>query len=240
MTSSRRPLPRNAGPAPRIVKTASAPVLAAGLILSIGLVATQAGCLGLAANFMHAVGADQVPPEYKNYKEFKGNRLAVVTLTEASQYSNDAASRFLSRRIGQILINELDDIRLVREDEIEQWRDENGYDNMDFAAIGSDLKADKVIAIQVSNVTLRDGQSLYRGKADVNLQIIDAADGSILFVHDLDEFTFPENAGQHVSETTESKFEKLYLGVLAERIARLMHPYDFADTVAMDGMIAGQ
>ena len=212
----------------------------AGLIAVLALIATQSGCLGLASNLMHAVGADRVPPEYKDYEDLEDCRLAVVTMTEASQYSNDAASRFLSRRVGQILTNELDDVRLVREDEIEQWRDEHGYDNMDFASIGKDLNAEKVVAIQVSNLTLREGQSLFRGKSDVTLQVIDVADGSTLFIHDLDEHTFPVNAGQHVSETTESKFQKLYLTVLAERIGRLMHPYDFADTVAMDGILANQ
>ena len=129
---------------------------------------------------------------------------------------------------------------MVREDEISKYRDENGYDEIDFVAIGEAVKADKVVGIQVSNMTLLDGQSLYRGRSDVSIQVFDPKTNELLFSRDLDEYTYPESAGQHVSETTETKFQKLYLTVLSERIGRMFHPYDFSDTVALDGRIAGQ
>ncbi|WP_168565543.1 hypothetical protein [Crateriforma spongiae] len=216
------------------------PMVCLAVFAAVTLTSTQCGCLGIAANLMHAVGADKIPPEYENYKDLKDKRIAVVTLTEASRYSNDTASRFLSRQVGQILTSELKDLRLVREDEVQQWRDENGFDNMEFAQLGKDLKADRVLVVDVTDLSLRDGQSLYRGQCSATVELIDPADGSLLFSRDIDEFTYPENAGQHVSETTETKFEKLYLSVLAARVGRLFHPYDFGETVALDGMIASQ
>ncbi|MEM9646023.1 MAG: hypothetical protein AAF989_13625 [Planctomycetota bacterium] len=206
-----------------------------GMVLASMVLISQTGCIGLASNLMHAVGADRIPPKYDGLED---QRVAVVTLTDASQYSNDSTSRFLSRSLGQILLGEVDDMRLVREDEIEQWRDVNGYDNFDFAKIGTDVKADKVVSVQISDMTLLDGASLYRGKANVLVEVIDPASGELLLREEIDEFTYPKNAGQHINETTEAKFERLYLTVLAEKIGRLFHPYDFGETVALDGRIA--
>lgn len=203
--------------------------------LSLGLVGGTTGCTIL-ANLGHAVGADQIPPEYAGLAD---SRVAVVALTDASHYSDDKAARFLARQVGQVLQANVKKVRLVREDEISKYRDENGYDETDFVAIGEALEADKVIGIQVGNMTLLDGQSLYRGRSDVIVQVFDPKTNELLFSRDLDEYTYPESAGQHVSETTETKFQKLYLTVLAERIGRMFHPYDFSDTVALDGRIAG-
>ena len=47
-------------------------------------------------------------------------------------------------------------------------------------------------------------------------------------------------AGQYTSETSEPKFRKVYLRMLAEEIGRSFHPYDFTDRIASDGRIASQ
>jgi len=205
----------------------------AGLAITAG---SQAGC-ALMSNLGHAMGADQIPPEYEGLEDC---RLAVVTISDASQFSEDDVSSYLSRQVSQILTSKLKKIRLVREEEIARWRDTHGYDHVDFVEIGEGVNADKLLGIQINNLRLQDGKSLYRGKAEVEVQIIDPQAGEVLFRRSLSEFTYPETAGQHVSETTESKFQKLYLTVLAERIGRMFHPYDFSDTVALDGRIASQ
>ena len=205
-------------------------VLVVGTILF-----TQAGCLGLYSNLMHAVGADKVPAEYEGLED---SRLAIVTVTDGSQYSNDASARILSRRIGEILLKEVDDVTLVREDLIEQWRDSNGWDSIDFVAIGKGVKADKLLGIELTNLRLRDGATLYRGRADAIISVVDVATGEILYRRELDEFTFPTSAGQYTSETTEPKFRKLYLHMLAKQISRSFYPWDFNETIAIDGAIA--
>lgn len=206
------------------------------LLVAIVLL-TQSGCLGLAANLMNVVKGHTVKAEFK---ELEGKRVAVVTLTDSSQYSDDASARILSRRVSEILLKEVKDIELVREDEVQQWRDRNGWDAIEFIDIGKGVKADKVIAIEMTNLRLRDGATLYRGRAAVTTTVYDVKSGKTEFRKHLDEFTYPETAGQYTSETTEARFRTLYLSVLAARISRWFHSYDYSDTVAMDAAIITQ
>lgn len=209
----------------------------AALLIAAGILVTQTGCLGVYSNLMHAVGADKVPAEYEGLED---SRLAIVTVTDSSQYSNDTSARILSRLVGETLLKEVDELTLVREDLIEQWRDENGWESIDFVSIGKGVKADKVLAIELTNLRLRDGATLYRGRADVTMSVIDVESGDILFRDDLEEWTFPTHAGQYASETTETRFRRLYLDMLATQLCRSFYPWDFSETIAIDGSIASQ
>ena len=212
---------------------------AAGLVALASLVTTtQPGCLGVYANLMHAVGADKVPAEYN---ELEDSSVVIVTTTNSTHYSDDATARLLSRMVGDILLKEkLDDFTLVREDQVEQWRDTQGWESLDYQAMGRDLKADKVISIELSDLTLREGKTLFRGNANATIRVIDTASGKRVYRRSIDEFAFPVNSGQPTSETTESKFRKLYLGMLAKQIARSFHAWDMTEDFAMDSKIASQ
>lgn len=199
------------------------------------LISTQAGCLGLLSNLIHASGADKVPAAYKGLEE---SRVAVVTLTENSQFSDDISARILGRNVMQWLASEVDDIELIREDKIANWRDTHGWDQVEFAEIGRGVDAEKVLAIEVTNLKLRDGATLYRGHADVHISVIDAKTGDELYSRDLEDFTYPTTAGVYTNETTEARFRKLYLGILGKRIARQFYPFDAHEDFALDSIIA--
>ncbi len=201
------------------------------------IVLSQTGCLGMAANLMNAVKGHTVKAEFEG---LEGKRVAVVTLTDSSQYSDDVSARMLSRRVSEILQTKIKNIELVREDEVQQWRDTKGWDAIEFIDIGRGVKAEKVVAIEMTNLKLRDGATLYRGRAEVTTTVYDVESRTEEFRRHLEEFTYPETAGQYTSETTEAKFRALYLSVLAARIARFFHSYDFSDTVAMDATIITQ
>jgi len=210
----------------------------ANSLLLVGLLlALQTGCLGLAANLMNVVRGHTVEAEFDGLKE---KRVAVVTLTDSSQYSDDASARILSRMVAEILNANVKKIDIVREDEVQQWRDQKGWDAIEFVDIGRGVKADKVVAIEMTDLRLRDGATLYRGRAAVTTTVYDVASGKTEFRKHLDEFTYPETAGQYTSETTETKFRTLFLNVLAARVSRYFHSYDFSDTVAMDATIISQ
>ena len=214
------------------VSSIVAAMLVAGIMLT-----TQPGCLGLVANLVHAVGGDKIPAEYEG---LEGSKVAVVTITDSSQYSDDASARILSRKLGEIITREIKEVRLVREDQIEQWRDTNGWDAIDFLSIGRGVEAEKVIGIELGGLRLRDGATLYRGRANVMVTVMDVKTGDIVYQRDLEEFTYPVNAGQYTSETNDSRFRKLYLTMLAQKIARIFYPYDLSETFALDGAIASQ
>ena len=200
------------------------------LTLVCALAVFQSGC-GIASNLMHGLGMDMIPAEYEGLEESK---VAIVTLTDSSQYSNDVAAQDLSGRIGGILTLKVKDVKLVRDDQIAKWRDLNGWDAIDFQDIGEGVEADKVLGIELTNLKLREGQTLYRGKSDVIIKVIDVASGTIDYQRSIDEFTYPTLAGQDVAGISESKFRRRYLTMLAREIARSFHPYDMTDRFAMD------
>ena len=101
-------------------------------LFATGAVISFSGCIsvmGMYANLMHAAGADKIPAEFEGLEDCS---LAIITVTDSSHYSDDASARILSRNVGDILMRELDELRLVREDKIEEWRDMNGWDSTDF------------------------------------------------------------------------------------------------------------
>ncbi|MDA8746429.1 hypothetical protein N9N28_17535 [Rubripirellula amarantea] len=207
------------------------------LAAASGIAVTQVGCLSMAAQVMHAAGMDLVPAQYEGLEK---STVAIVTVTDNSQYTNDPAARTLSRRVGEELTVNVKDIKLVREDLIEQYRDVHGYDSVDYREVGKEVGADKVLVIELTDLTLRDGMTLYRGRADVFLQVVDVATGNTVFKNSIDQYTFPKSTGQHSSETTEDRFRKLYLRVLAGEIVRMFYAYDSTELIAMDSMIASQ
>jgi hypothetical protein len=207
-----------------------------GLSLLILLVVAQAGCIGL-ANLIHAVKGDNLPAEFDG---LKGQRVAVITITDSTQYSDDISARLLSQHVREVLNREVKDLKAVREEDIEQWRDTNGWDSIDYAALGKGVKADKVLAIELTDLRLRDGATLYRGRAGVTTIVYDVASGKREFRRHLEEFTYPVSVGQYASETTEARFRRVYLTVLAQRVARYFHPYNFRDSVAEDARIVNQ
>jgi hypothetical protein len=196
----------------------------------------QTGCIvPFAANLMHAVGADMVPPEYEGLEEMT---VAVITSTDGSQYSQDVVAREINRMVSTIIGKEVKDVVLIRQDQIDQWRDVHGWDESDFASIGKGVKANKVIGIEVSDVRLREGATLFRGRSEARVQVIDVASGEVEYSRDLDDYTYPKLAGQDITETTESRFRKLYLTMLSKEISRSFHHYDVTDRFAADSAIA--
>ncbi|MEZ6091295.1 MAG: hypothetical protein R3C05_25420, partial [Pirellulaceae bacterium] len=189
---------------------------------------TQVGCTSFLTTFLYAMGADLQPAEYK---ELSGSRTAIVVVTDGSQYSDDITSRTLCRKVGEYLELELSDFEMVPEEEVDSWKDINGWEELDFVALGKGTKAEKVLGIEVTGMRLREGQTLYRGRANVTTTVYDVASGRKEFRRSLDDFTFPVHTGKYASETTEAKFRRDFLDILARRVARYFHRYDPRDNV---------
>lgn len=208
------------------------------VVLVMALTAiTQSGCVGLVANLVHTVRGDKVPAEFEG---LENQRVAVITVSDSSIFENDPAARMLAREVGEILEVEVDGLELVREEEIAAWRDNNGWDQLDFVTIGRGVKADKVVAIELIGLQLRDGATLYRGQVTATTTVYDVPSGSKEFRRNLEDYSYPVTGGQYTSETTEKRFRKVFLAVLSDRIARYFHPYDFRDSVALDAALINQ
>ncbi|QDS87990.1 hypothetical protein EC9_21750 [Rosistilla ulvae] len=203
-------------------------------VLLASLIFTQVGCTSALTTIMYAVGADLTPAEFKG---LAGQRTAVVVITDGSQYSDDITSRTLTRKVGEYMEIEVDGFDLVPEEEVDSWKDINGWEELDFVALGKGVKAKKVLAIELTGMKLREGQTLYRGRANVTTTVYDVATGRKEFRRSLDDFTFPVHTGKYASETTEAKFRRDFLDVLSRRVTRYFHRYDPRDNVALDAVI---
>ncbi|MEM9828895.1 MAG: hypothetical protein AAF958_20075 [Planctomycetota bacterium] len=211
--------------------------VSAGLIAATtvgGICVLQSGCLGLASNLMHAAGMDLVPAEYEGLED---QLVAVVVRTPSNRHHDDQIAGDMAIRLQQELTSKVDDFQAVRADKIHDWWDRNGWDANDFQGLGRDVGATRVLLVDIKDLSLRDGATLYRGTADVHVQVIDVATGGVPFTKTIDSFEYPRMAGQSTSETTEKRFRKLYLSILAAEIGRAFHPYDEGERVALDSKI---
>jgi hypothetical protein len=204
-------------------------VVALGLLGSTVL--ASGGCVGLLSNLLHAVQGEFVPAEFG---KLAGKRVAVVAISESSAWSDDQAAKQVARHVGEAIEVEVLDTDVVPEAEVDQWRDVNGWDSVDLAAIGKGVKADYVILIEIGDLVVRDGQTLYRGRAEVTTSVYDVAEDKTVFRRHLPEFLYPVNAGVYATETTEPRFRRAFLLRLGQRIARYFHPYDFIENYAQD------
>lgn len=205
-------------------------------LLAATLSMSQVGCIRFAANLVNTLrGGDGVPADYDGLKDQK---IAVYTISDTGKYTEDIAARELTRKVSELLLAEVKDVRLVRETEIEQWRDTQGFNEIDAVNLGRGVKADKVVSLELMRLRLRDGQTMYRGHADVTISVYDVKSGSLEFRRSLEDYTYPAMAGLPVTESTEERFRRLYLDMLAERVGRHFYSYDFRDSVAADAKIA--
>lgn len=209
-------------------------LIVAGTIAAIA-VSTQTGCMSLFANLAHAVGADKIPAEYEGLRE---QSVAVVTMTDASPYSEDRSARSLTEMVTEILDREVKEIEIVRAEKVDDWRDRNGWDETDFRAIGEGVEASRVVAIEITGLRMHEGPNLYRGHADVSVEVLNVESGETEYRKMLEDFTFPRNAAQDSGSISESKFRRIYLSVLSRQIARLFHPFDMNDDFALDSTLA--
>ncbi|MEL7336229.1 MAG: hypothetical protein AAFN70_08535, partial [Planctomycetota bacterium] len=114
-----RPSPGNRANARRIF---AKPIVRVGaMALLLGAIVALPGC-SMLVTVLRAAKGNMVPAEYD---ELSGKRVAIVTVTDSSQYRDDIAAKLLARRLSAKFKINIDNIDVVREDEVEQWRDTN-------------------------------------------------------------------------------------------------------------------
>lgn len=195
------------------------------------LLAASTGCVRLAANMINAIQGSDRPAEYDGFKE---QRVAVVVSTDKG-LSSDATSALMTGYIHMALNTNIKKIQLVRPEEIEQWLDVHGSVESDYVEIGKAVKAEKLLAIDISNMTVKDGQTLFRGQCDIGVTVYDIADqGAIVFRKQIPEFTFPKMGGPTIADTTEPKFRNQFLKIIAIKVSGLFYPVDPTADYALD------
>lgn len=207
----------------------------AWMLLLVAALTGASGCVNLASNLMYAFGKNKTPAEYDG---FKGKKVAIVCGNEGG-LSSDATSTLLSRYLEALLSKNVKDITIIKQDKVDKWLDTNGWSESDYQEIGKGVGADQVLAINMSNVTLRDGMTLYKGKADISVSVYDVADdGKVVYRKNYPDFEYPKIGGPTITDTSEARFNVLFLTVVSKRIATLFYEADPNEMFAMDAVSA--
>jgi hypothetical protein len=190
-----------------------------------------AGCAKVLATAVYVIKGTNVPAEYEGLKEKK---VAVVCRQLASlQYRDSTVPRELAARVGSLLAQNVKKIEVIDQQDVAEWTDENAWE--EFTQIGKALEADMVVAIDLEDFRLHQGQTLYQGRANVQIKVYDMEDGGkVVFEKSPRPSVYPPNTGIPTSEKQESQFRREYVGILADEIGRHFYEHDSRATFAID------
>ncbi|MBP86096.1 MAG: hypothetical protein CMJ64_05170 [Planctomycetaceae bacterium] len=207
----------------------------AALVLgSAWILMTVPGCAGFWSQMLYFGQGQMVPAEYDDLSE---RRVAVVCVSENSSYGT---GQVLAREVSGILRRNVEEIDLVRPDQIADWIDREGWDEIDYREIGRGVKAERVIAIDLAGFGLYKGSSMYRGRAHVTVTVYDMTDqGREVFRKTLPEVRFPLTGPYPVGDISEATFRRTFLQVLARNITKYFHEYDLLDDFGADPAFIG-
>jgi hypothetical protein len=190
------------------------------------------GCGFLAQLGWIVTGGPKVKAEFSG---LRGKRTAIVCVADSVSYGTGAAASMLARRVEARVRENVRDVKIITQDKIDQWKDLNDWDEFDYREIGQGVDAEMVVGIDLVSFRLHEGQTMYRGRAEVTVSVYDMTQGGeLVFRRTTPEFTFPPGGGQHTTDTTESQFRTVFVEMLAQHITRHFHDYDFRSTVAQD------
>ncbi len=203
------------------------------LVLTGGMLVFP-GCIGTAAQLMYVMFGHKTKAEFD---EFKDKRVAVVTVADQASFGPDTLSETISRAVTMHLIKNVKKIDVVPQSQVADWMDTQSWGRPDHKALGESLKADYVMLIEISDYTIHDGRTLYKGHCNYKVDVFNIKDnGRLVFSRGPNDFIFPRD-GRPAIESSERKFEAFYLARLSERIAKSFYTYDSTEDAALDSQL---
>nr|AGC71386.1 putative protein-signal peptide and transmembrane prediction [uncultured bacterium A1Q1_fos_1815] len=207
--------------------------LACGLLMG-AVLGSSSGCVRLAANLVHAFKGNDVPAEFVG---LEGKKIAVLCSTDEG-VSTDVNGIVVARFVRELLQSKIEKVSVASEQEVDQWVLSQNTDVRDYAAIGKGLDVDYVIAIDMSNLTFKNGSTLYRGNCDLTVSVYDInKEGRVAFRKHVSQFMYPTMAGAPTTDMSETNFRRIYLTRVAHRAARHFFPYELGADVAADATL---
>ncbi|HEX4150373.1 MAG TPA: hypothetical protein VHY20_15355 [Pirellulales bacterium] len=203
------------------------------LVITTGglLLATISGCTSALAGIMYIVKGNDVDPEFTG---LKNKRVAIVCRPVVElQYTTGSVHGEIAKQLGVLLKQNLGKIHIIDPQKVSEWTDEHEW--TEYSEIGEALDADLVVGIDLEHFSIYQGQTLYQGKAQVALQVVDMKDDDkIAFQTHLPQLVYPPNTGVPTSEKPEDEFRRQFVRVLADRIGRYFYPHDGTQDFARD------
>lgn len=199
--------------------------LAVASLLAAAVLPAASGCSTL-LTAAYLIAPQDVPAEYKG---LKGKHVAVICKPIVElEFSDAGSARELAGTVGALLEKNVRKVRVIGQDEIARWIDENTW--IDYPTVGKALDADMVVGIDLESFRMHEGSTLYRGRATINVRVYDVAEKKVVFSKRFDDFQFPSDGAMPVTDRSEAQFRAMFLQILSQRIARAFYAYDSRET----------
>ncbi len=195
------------------------------------VVLASTGCIGLAANLIHAGWGNQIDARFA---ELAMSRVAVVCLSNTSSFGNTSAAEEVAERVEKKLEYHIPEITIVNQEAIAAWMDENDWNETDYRELADGLDVDYLIAIDLESFSLYEGQTLYKGRADVSMRVYKTRTDEVPYEIEGGLIQYPLNGGLHSADTDEKTFRAGFLDVVASRLARHFYSYDAKEDYGRD------
>jgi hypothetical protein len=203
------------------------------LLAAISLTSAT-GCPALLATGVYVLqGGNMVPAQCEALED---QRVVVMCRPPASnEYRHAGASRNLSQRVSEKLVENVKDIDVVNPREVDEWIDESDWG--DFRELAEAVRADLVLQIELDDFELYKGKTLYQGQANVTINVYDVRNHSkLVWSRKLGEVLYPVNSGIPAQDKPQQQFEREFVETLAEKIAVNFYRHDPNDSFALDAM----
>ncbi len=208
--------------------------LRAGLVMVSLAVVLQAGCAAQIAGLLWVIRGNPVPAEYEGLQK---QRVAVICRAAPGQtHTVTLAARELSKQIGRLLAEKVRKIEVIANEDVHDQIDQVGAS--DPVEIAQSLQADKLLLIDLESFRLLAGQTLYQGRANVQITVYDLTEGESKVVWEKipNEMVYPPNTAVPTSDKQEHQFSREFLLQVAFRIGRCFYPWDRQDDFANDSL----
>lgn len=197
------------------------------------LLASNSGCLGQLVRLGVLFGrGPNMPAECK---ALRGKKVAVVCVSDDTPHLQGSAAQRLANNVTALLSQNVKGIQVISQEKVADWIDTNDWDQVDYREIGRGVGANLVVAIDLSSLSLHDGQTLFQGTASLSVKVYDMEQGgSVVFDKPMPDVKFPESGGHSTASTTEGRFMNVFLALLAQRVSHLFYEYEQDELFALD------
>jgi len=196
---------------------------------------TSAGCVsGLLATGVYLwQGGNVVPAECKALED---QRVVVVCRPPSSnEYRHAGAARSIGKLVSKKLADNVKGIDVVSHSEVDNWVDEQDWDN--FKELGRAVKAKRVVYIELDNFDLYKGTTLYQGDAEINVSVYDMSNPSQpVWERNIGQVLFPRNSGIPSADKPVQQFKRQFEEVVSEQIAVHFYKHNPNATFALDAV----
>ena len=203
--------------------------------LALAMLLPSTGCVHqiLATGIYLWQGGNLVPAECEAMEK---QRVVVVCRPPSShEYRYAGASRDIAKRISSLLQQNVPGIDVVNPREVDNWIDESDWG--DYEELGRAVKADLVLHVELDSFDLLKGKTLYQGNADVTMSVYDMNEkGRLVWDKHLGEVLFPVNSGIPAQDKSEQSFQREFVSILSERVARHFYKHEAHIDFALDSM----